>query len=168
MLQENLAVWFQSGQYISFCSHWGQPCCWRGLRTFDAEFWLEWRSSWLKKVFDLTWMISMWAQFSPPCANAWLLYLFDYKPSSAITQDPKLLRQKINLINSNNNCKCIILSYKPRASLGLDVYYQPWKIRKNTNWHWHWHWHWKIILKAIKWMQKIRNKQATRSWSDEY
>ena len=40
-------------------------------------------------------------------------YLFGYKPISAISRDPKLLTQKINLINTN--CKCIILGYKPRA-----------------------------------------------------
>ena len=50
-------------------------------------------------------------------------YLFGYKPISAISRDPKLLTQKINLINTN--CKCIILGYKPRAILGLEVYRRP-------------------------------------------
>ena len=52
-----------------------------------------------------------------------LPYLFGYKPISAISRDPKLLTQKINLINTN--CKCIILGYKPRAIFGLEVYRRP-------------------------------------------
>ena len=81
-----------------------------------------------------------------------LPYLFAYKPISAISRDPKLLTQKINLINTN--CKCVILGYKPRAIFGPEVYryhdifvkIQSDSVRK-------------IILKAIKWMQKIRNKR---------
>ena len=62
--------------------------------------------------------------------NFRLPYLFGYKPTLAISRDPKLLAQKINLIDMN--WKCIILAYKLRAILGLDVYYQPWNFRKNT------------------------------------
>ena len=74
-----------------------------------------------------------------------------YRTYSAISRDPKLLTQKISLINTN--CKCIILSYKPRAISGLEVYRRPWNFCDC-----------KIILKAIKWMQKIRNKQAMWSY----
>ena len=59
-----------------------------------------------------------------------LPYLFGYKPISAISRDPKLLTQKINLINTN--CKCIILGYKPRAIFGLEVNRRPWNFRENT------------------------------------
>ena len=55
------------------------------------------------------------------CLN--IPYLFGYKPISAISRDPKLLTQKINLINPN--CKCIILGYKPRAIFGLEDYRRP-------------------------------------------
>ena len=51
----------------------------------------------------------------------WLIWpLCIYHTYSAISRDPKLLTQKINLINTN--CKCIILGYKPRAIFGLEVY----------------------------------------------
>ena len=50
-------------------------------------------------------------------------YLFGYKLILAISQDPKLLTQKINLINMN--CKSIILGYKPRAIFVLEVYHLP-------------------------------------------
>ena len=40
-----------------------------------------------------------------------------YKPR------PQTSHPKINLINTN--CKCIILGYKPRAILGLEVYRRP-------------------------------------------
>ena len=46
-----------------------------------------------------------------------------YRTYSATSRDPKLLTQKINLINTN--CKCIILGYKPRAIFGLEVYRRP-------------------------------------------
>ena len=68
--------------------------------------------------------------------NMNLPYLFGYKPISAISRDPKLVTQKINLINTN--CKCIILGYKPRAIFGLEVYRRQ---RDSDR---------KIILKAIK------------------
>ena len=55
--------------------------------------------------------------------NYILPYLFSYKPISTISRDPKLLTQKINLINTNR--KCIILGYKPRAIFGLEVYHRP-------------------------------------------
>ena len=59
-----------------------------------------------------------------PChVKEQLPYLFGYKPISAISRDPKLLTQKINLINTN--CKCIILGYKPRAIFGVEVYRRP-------------------------------------------
>ena len=90
-------------------------------------------------------------------------YLFGYKPSSAISRDPKLLMQKINLIDMN--CKCIILGYKPRPILGLDVYYRLWNFR---NFKIQIDIDWKIILKAIKWIRKIRNKQVSWSWGEEY
>ena len=61
------------------------------------------------------------------CKLTEIPYLFGYKPSSAISQDPKLLTEKINLIDTN--CKCIILTYKPRPILGLDVYYRLWNFR---------------------------------------
>ena len=63
-----------------------------------------------------------------------LPYLFGYKPISAISRDPKLLMQKINLINTN--CKRVILGYKPRAIFGLEVYCRPWSFRENTKWQW--------------------------------
>ena len=59
-----------------------------------------------------------------------ILYLFGYKPISAISRDPKIITQKINLINTN--CKCIILGYKPRAIFSLEVYCRPWNFRENT------------------------------------
>ena len=58
-------------------------------------------------------------------------YLFGYNPSSAISRDPKLLTEKINLIDTN--CKCIILGYKPRPILGLDLYYRLWNFSEVTN-----------------------------------
>ena len=66
--------------------------------------------------------------------KSYLPYLFGYKLILAISRDPKLLTQKINLINTN--CKCIILGCKLRGIFGLEVYRRPWNIRKNTKWQW--------------------------------
>ena len=63
-------------------------------------------------------------------AKRHLPYLFGYKLILAISRDPKLLMQKIDLINTN--CKCIILGYKPRATFGLEVYRRPRNFRDNT------------------------------------
>ena len=63
-----------------------------------------------------------------------VLYLFGYKPILPIIRDPKLLTQKINLINTN--CKYIILGYKPRAIFSLEVYRRPWNFHENTKKKW--------------------------------
>ena len=60
-------------------------------------------------------------------AKGHLLYLFSYRPTLAISPDPKLLMQKINLINTN--CKCIILGYKLKAICGLEIFV---KIQSDT------------------------------------
>ena len=54
--------------------------------------------------------------------------MFRYRTYSAISQDPKLRTQKINLIDMN--WTSIILGYKPRAILGLDIYYRLWNLVK--------------------------------------
>jgi len=67
-------------------------------------------------------------------AKRHLPYLFGYKLILAISRDPKLLTQKIDLINTN--CKGIIPGYKPRAIFGLAVYRRPWNFCENTKWQW--------------------------------
>jgi len=83
-------------------------------------------------------------------------YLFGYEPILAISRDPKVLPQKINLIITNIivNAQYSVLSQEPFSILKFIIDHEIFvKIQSNSDC--------KIALKAIKWMQKIRNTQAT-------
>ena len=84
---------------------------------------LSWEAHISEVVGKVAKVLAALRRLRPICPQSILPYLFGYKPISAISRDPKLLTQKINLINTN--CKCIILGYKPRAIFGLEVYRRP-------------------------------------------
>ena len=78
-------------------------------------------------------------------AKRHLPYLFGYKLILAISRDPKLLTQYS------------VISREPFSVLKFIVDHEIFvKIQSDSDC--------KIVLRAIKWMKNIRNKQATWSW----
>ena len=95
-----------------------------GLRlSFALKHFLFLQVNYASQNYGSSWQYPLLSKHFDDHENIKLPYLFGYKPISAISRDPKLLTQKINLINTN--CKCIILGYKPRAIFGLEVYRRP-------------------------------------------